>query len=94
MASQAVDLYVLYQIIKRISTPFEDTDAYKLGLIDKKGKRLKKASTSEEKKAMTYFDRFVFNIKRVMGKVGLDTRVGTYAAALFLLKESDKPGMP
>ena len=82
MASQAVDLYVLYQIIKRISTPFEDTDAFKLGLIDKNGKRLKKAGTKEEKDAMTYFDRFVFNIKRVMNKVGLDTKVGSYAAAL------------
>jgi hypothetical protein len=94
MASKAVDLFVLYQIIKRISTPFEETDAFKLGLIDKNGKRLKKAKTEEEKDAMTYFDRFVFNIKRVMAKVGLDSRVGTYAAALFLLKESQRPGEP
>lgn len=94
MASKAVDLYVIYQIIKRISTPFEDTDAYKLGLIDAKGKRLKKASSREEKDAITYFDRFVFNIKRVMAKVGLDTKVGSYAAALFLLKESERKGEP
>jgi hypothetical protein len=94
MASKAVDLYVIYQIIKRISTPFEDTDAYKLGLIDAKGKKLKKASSREEKDAVTYFDRFVFNIKRVMAKVGLDTKVGSYAAALFLLKESERQGEP
>ena len=94
MASKAVDLYVIYQIIKRISTPFEDTDAYKLGLIDAKGKKLKKASSREEKDAVTYFDRFVFNIKRVMAKVGLDTKVGSYAAALFLLKESEIQGEP
>tara|TARA_R110002153_G_scaffold199572_1_gene352920 strand:- start:98 stop:634 length:537 start_codon:yes stop_codon:yes gene_type:complete len=94
MASKAVDLYVIYQIIKRISTPFEDTDAYKLGLIDAKGKKLKKASSREEKDAITYFDRFVFNIKRVMAKVGLDTKVGSYAAALFLLKESERKGEP
>jgi hypothetical protein len=94
MASKAVDLYVIYQIIKRISTPFKDTDAFKLGLIDEKGKKLKKASSREEKDALTYFDRFVFNIKRVMAKVGLDTRVGTYAAALFLLKESERHGEP
>lgn len=94
MASKAVDLYVIYQIIKRISTPFKDTDAFKLGLIDEKGKKLKKATSREEKDALTYFDRFVFNIKRVMAKVGLDTRVGTYAAALFLLKESERHGEP
>jgi len=88
MASPTVDLFVLYQIIKRLATPFEDTDAFKLGLLDKKGKRLKKASTSEEKKAMTYFDRFIFNLKRILSKVGLDTKTGNYAAALFLIKEA------
>jgi len=94
VASKAVDLYVIYHIIKRISTPFEDTDAYKLGLIDAKGKKLKKASSREEKDAVSYFDRFVFNIKRVMAKVGLDTKVGSYAAALFLLKEAEMQGEP
>lgn len=90
MASKAVDLFVLYQIIKRISTPFEETDAYKLGLIDKNGKRLKRASSPEEKDAVTYFDRFVFNIKRALQKAGLDTKAGTYAGALFLLRESQQ----
>ena len=94
MSSQAIDLYMLYQIIKRISTPFENTDAFKLGLIDKNGKSLKKAASPEEKKAMTYFDRFVFNIKRALSKVGLDTKAGTYAGALFLLKESDQQSLP
>ena len=88
MASQAVDLYVLYRIIKDIGTPFKDTDAYKLGLIDEKGKRKKKASSSEEKKAIGYYTRFVFNIKRALSKVGLDSKIGTAAGALFLLRES------
>jgi|DEB0MinimDraft_4_1074332.scaffolds.fasta_scaffold17537_3 hypothetical protein len=88
MASQAVDLYVLYRIIKDIGTPFKDTDAYKLGLIDDKGKRLKKASSSEEKKAIGFYTRFVFNIKRALSKVGLDSKIGTAAGALFLLRES------
>lgn len=90
MSSQVVDVYVLYQIIKRISTPFDETDAFKLGLIDKSGKSLKKAASPEEKKAMTYFDRFVFNIKRALSKVGLDSKAGVYAGALFLLKESEQ----
>lgn len=88
MAGQAVDLYVLYRIIKDIGTPFKDTDAYKLGLIDEKGKRKKKASSSEEKKAIGYYTRFVFNIKRALSKVGLDSKIGTAAGALFLLRES------
>ena len=40
---QAVDLFLVYQFVKRLSTPFEETKAYDLGLIDEKGKRLKKA---------------------------------------------------
>jgi hypothetical protein len=88
MAQPVVDLYVLYRIVKDISTPFKETEAFKLGLIDDKGKRLKKASTSEEKEAMNYYNRFVFNIKRIMGRVGLDSKIATYAGALLLLKET------
>lgn len=84
---QAIDLFLVYQFIKRLSTPFEDTKAFELGLIDEKGKRLKKASTREEKDAMTYYDRLIFNLKRLIAKAGIQSRFVTFAAALFLLKE-------
>ena len=84
---QAVDLFLGYQFIKRLSTPFEETKAYELGLIDEKGKRLKKASTRDEKDAMTYYDRLIFNLKRLIAKAGIQSKFVTFAAALFLLKE-------
>jgi hypothetical protein len=84
---QAIDLFLVYQFIKRLSTPFENTKAFELGLIDEKGKRLKKASTREEKDAMTYYDRLIFNLKRLIAKAGIQSRFVTFAAALFLLKE-------
>lgn len=88
MPSQVVDLYIVYQFIKRLATPFDETEAYRLGLIDEKGKRLKKASTSDEKNAMTYFDRMIFNMKRLLAKVpGGQTKIASYAAALLLLRE-------
>ena len=94
MPSQAVDLFVVYQFIKRLSTPFNESDAFRLGLIDEKGKRLKKASTKEEKDAMTYFDRMIFNMKRLLAKVpGGNTKIGSYAAALLLLKEENEHTM-
>ena len=90
--SQAVDIFLVYQFIKRLATPFNETKAFKLGLIDEKGKRLKKASSKDEKNAMTYFDRLIFNLKRVLSKVtGIESKFTTFAAALFLLKESNKP---
>ena len=75
-------------------------DAYKLGIIDEKGNRImqKKAKkpevelvTSEQKNSYTILHKLVFNIKKIFAKVpGLRTKVGTYAAALFLLKDTFK----
>jgi hypothetical protein len=93
MSTRAVDLILIYQFLKRLTTPFNKTDAYELGLIDEKGKRTdKKIETKEEENAYGYFDRLVFNIKRLIEKVpGGSSRLGSYAAALFLIKESVNP---
>ena len=101
---RAIDLFVTYRFIKLLVTPFEKTDAYTLGIIDKKGNHIlpppiagvrqtKPASlnTTEEKNAYTILHKLVFNIKKIFGKVpGLRTKLGTYAAALFLLKDTFK----
>ncbi len=85
--AQTLDLFLVYQFIKRLSTPFNETKAYELGLIDEKGKKLKKASSRAEKDAMTYYDRLIFNLKRLISRVGIESKFTTFAAALFLLKE-------
>jgi len=101
---RAIDLFVTYRFIKLLVTPFEKTDAYKLGIIDQNGNRImpppkggvrqtKPASlnTTEEKNAYTILHKLVFNIKKIFAKVpGLRTKLGTYAAALFLLKDTFK----
>ena len=97
---RAIDLFVTYRFLKLLTQPFEKTDAYKLGIIDKKGHRiLKKGSTkpavelatSQQQGAYTILHKLVFNIKKLFNKVpGLRTKVGTYAAALFLLKDTFK----
>ena len=47
--------------------------------------------TIEKKNAYTILHKLVFNIKKIFGKVpGLRTKLGTYAAALFLLKDTFK----
>ena len=102
---RAIDLFVTYRFIKLLVTPFEKTDAYKLGIIDENGNRVimpapvggvrqtKPAPlrTSEEKNSYTILHKLVFNIKKIFSKVpGLRTKLGTYAAALFLLKDTFK----
>ena len=37
---RAIDLFVTYRFLRLLTTPFEDTDAYKLGIIDEKGNRI------------------------------------------------------
>ena len=97
---RAVDLFVTYRFLKLLTTPFEKTDAFKLGIIDKNGHRLRlpkstkpavELTTSELKNSYTILHKLIFNIKKLFAKVpGLRTKVGTYAAALFLLKDTFK----
>ena len=89
---RAIDLFVTYRFIKLLVTPFDKTDAFKNGVIDKDGYRLdKELNTIDEKNSYTILHKLVFNIKKIFGKVpGLRTKLGTYAAALFLLKDTFK----
>jgi len=97
---RAIDLFVTYRFLKLLTTPFEKQDAFKLGIIDKDGNRIRQPkstkpavelATSELKNAYTILHKLVFNVKKLFNKVpGLRTKVGTYAAALFLLKDTFK----
>ena len=89
---RAIDLFVTYRFIKLLTTPFEKTDAFKMGIIDADGNRTdKKLYKQSEQSAYTILHKLVFNIKKIFQKVpGLRTRLGTYAAALFLLKDTFK----
>ena len=97
---RAIDLFVTYRFIKLLTTPFNKTDAYKYGIIDDKGNRIREdnstrvkveLTTSTLKNSYTILHKLVFNIKKIFAKVpGLRTKVGTYAAALFLLKDTFK----
>ena len=87
MAS-TVDLIFIYQFLKRLTTPFNKTDAYKFGIIDERGKKIKDPETKEEENSFGYFDRLVFNIKKVIeGIPGGRSKLASYAAALFLIRE-------
>jgi hypothetical protein len=89
---RAIDLFVAYRFLRILTTPWEDQDAYDHGIIDKDGKLLRKVNTlktDEEKKSFTLLHRLVFNLKRILHKIPLvKSKIGTYATALFLLKQS------
>ena len=97
---RAIDLFVTYRFLKLLTTPFTKMDAFKYGIIDKDGNRIKKENSDEDavdlttsqlKNSYTILHKLVFNIKKIFAKIpGLRTKVGTYAAALFLLKDTFK----
>lgn len=91
LLTRAGDLVYTFRFLKLLVTKFEDTDAYKKGIIDETGKRIKskKIETSDEKAAYTTFHRLVFNVKKLMAKApGGSSRIASYAAALYLIKEN------
>ena len=100
---RAVDLFVTYRFIKLLTTPFNKTDSNKFGIIDDKGNRIREdnstrpkveLTTSQLKNSYTVLHKLVFNIKKIFSKLPLlKTKIGTYAAALFLLKDTFKEHM-
>ena len=93
MASRLVDTLITYRIVKLLVTPFERQESFKQGIIDKDGKVLKKnrdLKTEKEKKAYTFLHRFVFNLKRILKRIGLGSKLGSFAVALALLLKENK----
>lgn len=84
-----IDTYVLYKIIRKLSTPFEKWKMFADGVIDSEGNFFQhKPDRTPEQMGYSYLDVFCLNIKRMMGKIpGGSTRIATYAAALWLLRE-------
>jgi len=97
---RVIDALIAYRVLKLLVTPFNRTKAFKLGIIDDKGKVLIKSKnflktfSSQElpkaREAYTLLIRFVFNLKRLLGKVGIRGPITTSAAAaLAFFKEEN-----
>ena len=94
LIKSAADLAYTFRFIALLVTPFKKTKAYEKGIIDENGKRIKKppfSSIEEREDYANYYTRFirlVFNIKKLLAKApGGKTRIASYAAALYLIKE-------
>ena len=98
---RVIDALIAYRLLKLLVTPFKKTKAFQLGIVDEKGKVLIKAKEfqkafppnkrEEAKKSYTLLIRFVFNLKRILAKVGIRGALGSAAAAAvaFFREEKD-----
>ena len=82
---RAIDLFVTYRFLKLLTTPFEKQDAFKLGIIDKDGNRIRQPkstkpavelSTSELKNSYTILHKLVFNVKKLFNNKDFDGKQG------------------
>lgn len=87
-----IDNLIAFRVLSMLVKPFNETDAYKLGIIDEKGTNLIKTRdllTSEQRSAYTYLHRLVFNLKKIINKLpGGESKLKNLIAAFFLFKES------
>ena len=94
LLKKAADTVYAFRFIRMLVLDWKDWDAYKAGVIDENGKRVKSVKIDNLEKSSTWtpFIRLCANIKRLLSKVpGGGSRLGSFAAALFLIKE--KTGM-
>ena len=90
---QIIDTMIVYQILRKLVTPFIQMPAYHMGIIDERGDFLKKVSTltTAEKETVTTLDVLVINLKRILGKLpGGASRLASLAAALYLIRAHGK----
>lgn len=87
---RGADMVYTFRFIRMLVMDWKNWDAYKQGVIDEKGKRIKSQplDTDERKSSYTPFIRLSANIKRLLSKIpGLGSGLGSFAAGLFLIKE-------
>ena len=89
-----VDLFLVFNFIKRLVTPFTKWEAYKEGIIDEKGNILIKRKDfvkNSQKAAFGIFDQMILNLKKLLGKLpGGQTKLASYASALWLIREQQR----
>ena len=94
LLSRGADTAYAFRFLKLFVTPFDKTEAFKEGIIDEKGKNLIKSrnfGNDRQRSAYTVFHRLGFNLKKLLEKVpGGRSKLASYAAALYLIKENDQ----
>jgi len=92
--TRAGDLVYTFRFLKLLVTPFVETQAYQLGIIDGDGNKRRDYPMNSAQARSDYrthyspFHRLVFNIKQLINATSLGARrTASYASALYLIKE-------
>lgn len=79
---------VALTIIKMLITPFERTEAFRLGIIDGFGRRIRSPITSEEYSSYGPLQRLIFALKIILDKSGFGGKLTALSTAWHVVRES------
>jgi len=84
-----VDSLIVFKILKLLTTPIENSDAFNYGIIDANGKKIKEPTGAQELESYTILNRLIFKIQYALMKSPDRTskRLLTLTAALAILRE-------
>lgn len=88
--SKIIDWVMMYQFMKRMALPFRNWDAFKEGIIDENGVLLREPTDKERETIWGYFDRIVWNIKKIITKFTGNSGLTSSIVSALLLKENIK----
>ena len=94
LTESAVGTVTTFMIIKRLVQPWTSWDAFRLGIIDDEGRKLKDPVTSEERQAWTMFDRLMWKVLRLLQKFIGRSQLLHILTAAYLIKDSITPTFP
>jgi len=91
IAMLSLDYVLAIRIIKYLWQDYDQTPAFRAGIIDAEGNKIKDPETVEERSAYSPFVRLVLRLKKLIGMVpGGKTKIGSMVAAYALMRESIK----
>ena len=91
--NKVISAFTVFKFIKAMTTPFSRMEAHKLGIIDSKGKFIRKLdqlTTTKEKNSVDVFNRLVINFKKIIEKIPdptLKANLKGLPTAMVLLKD-------
>lgn len=87
--SRVLDTVVAYRVLRMLATPIEQSDAFKRGIVDKDGNKLRDPEGAQELDSYTLLQRFVYKVQKALTRSPDRNakRLLTFAAALAILRE-------
>ena len=88
--SRLADGIIVLRVLKLLATPIEQSDAYRYGIINANGDKIKEPSGDQQKDAYSILNRFVFKVQKALIKSPDRNakRLLSVAAALAILREN------